>query len=389
MPKKVYIGVDGMARNVKKIHVGVHGVARSVKKGYIGIGGVARPFFGGEGLVYYGEITPLRDQKHLCDSARVGDYALIAGGQYYNYDSSETLSPISVDAYNKSLTRINADDLSIGRSCIGTTSAISQSGKAMFAGGQSNTYEYHNIIDAYDKYLTRTLPASLSVARSYIGAGTIGEYALFGGGQIYSTSDGRTNYSTVDAYNSSFTRTVRELSVAKYDVEVANVGNYALFAGGYDTARNVNVDAFDSSLTRKVAPQLSNGIFGEKGASIGEHVIFPGYFASSNGNITAGPCEAYDSSLTRTSLSSLSNGRYSMAITTLENYAIFAGGYYQPGSTRKTVDVFDKSLTLTTIQDMNYNRGSATAVTIGNYALIAGGSGGSNYLNIVEAYTIL
>lgn len=45
MAKKLYIGVNGIAREVKKIYIGVNGVAREVKKGYIGIGGSAREFF--------------------------------------------------------------------------------------------------------------------------------------------------------------------------------------------------------------------------------------------------------------------------------------------------------------------------------------------------------
>lgn len=38
MAKKLYIGVNGIARKVKKMYVGVGNVARKVKKGYIGVG---------------------------------------------------------------------------------------------------------------------------------------------------------------------------------------------------------------------------------------------------------------------------------------------------------------------------------------------------------------
>lgn len=37
-----YIGIGGVARQVKSIYIGVDGVARKVKKAYIGVDGVAR-----------------------------------------------------------------------------------------------------------------------------------------------------------------------------------------------------------------------------------------------------------------------------------------------------------------------------------------------------------
>lgn len=45
MAKKTYIGVNGVARNVKNIYIGVNGVAREVKAGWIGVNGVARQFY--------------------------------------------------------------------------------------------------------------------------------------------------------------------------------------------------------------------------------------------------------------------------------------------------------------------------------------------------------
>lgn len=45
MPKKWYMGVDSVAREVKKPYVDVGNVARNIQKGYIGIGNVSRQFF--------------------------------------------------------------------------------------------------------------------------------------------------------------------------------------------------------------------------------------------------------------------------------------------------------------------------------------------------------
>ena len=99
MAKKVYIGVDDVARKVKKMYLGVHGKARKIKKGYIGIGGVARPFWTGGELAYYGTITAL--SKARCDLAAtsVGNYALFGGGYYDRYLSIENTFIKSAFAY--------------------------------------------------------------------------------------------------------------------------------------------------------------------------------------------------------------------------------------------------------------------------------------------------
>ena len=46
MSKKIYTGVNNIARNVSKFYVGVNGVARKVKKAYVGVNGVAQQFWG-------------------------------------------------------------------------------------------------------------------------------------------------------------------------------------------------------------------------------------------------------------------------------------------------------------------------------------------------------
>ena len=74
----------------------------------------------------------------------------------------------------------------------------------------------------------RSTPTALSQARSDLAGASVGNYALFAGGTI-----GSTTYPTVDAYNSSLVRsTPTALSEARYSLAGASVGNYALFAGG-------------------------------------------------------------------------------------------------------------------------------------------------------------
>ena len=72
----------------------------------------------------------------------------------------------------------------------------------------------------------------LSAARTRISTTTVGNYALFGGG----LGSGNADFSTVDAYDTSLTRTTpTALSVARSYFAATTVGNYALFGGGRDS----------------------------------------------------------------------------------------------------------------------------------------------------------
>ena len=91
MAKKLYIGIDGVARNVKKQYIGVNGIARKVKKIYVGVNGVARLCFSASTLQFigftntstnggYGEAVATKDGNSLYLSASgTGPTAIDAG----------------------------------------------------------------------------------------------------------------------------------------------------------------------------------------------------------------------------------------------------------------------------------------------------------------------
>jgi hypothetical protein len=179
MSKAIYVGVGGVARKVKSIYIGVDGVARKVKKGYIGVGGVARPCWGGGELVDYGTATPLSYTAFEHAAATVGDYALFGGGRRNDLGyASGNGSPV-VDAYNKSLVSSTPTALSQGRTFL---AAASVGDYALFGGGNRSDSS-SAVVDAYNKSLARSTPTTLSVARFYIAAAAAGGYALFGGGR--------------------------------------------------------------------------------------------------------------------------------------------------------------------------------------------------------------
>ena len=77
------------------------------------------------------------------------------------------------------------------------------------------------------------MATALSTTRYDMRAATVGKYALFAGGYISKSSFGYSVSSSVDAYNTSLTKsTPTELSCKRCGHAAASVGGYALFAGG-------------------------------------------------------------------------------------------------------------------------------------------------------------
>jgi hypothetical protein len=107
--------------------------------------------------------------------------------------------------------------------------------------------EFDNFIPSnISSELIHSAPTALSVARYSLAGASVGNYALFTGGEYGSDSYS----STVDAYNASLTRsTPTALSVARSGIAGASVGNHALFAGGYDGSDYYNtVNAYTPSV---------------------------------------------------------------------------------------------------------------------------------------------
>ena len=128
---------------------------------------------------------------------------------------------------NLTLSKSYAPDLSYARSRMGATTVGDY---ALFAGGNiTNSSTFYSTVDTYTSSLTKSTATSLSRARSELAATTVAGWALFGGGY----SSGPTYHSTVDVYNNVLTRTTASsLPYSMFDVNATTVGDYALFGGG-------------------------------------------------------------------------------------------------------------------------------------------------------------
>lgn len=318
-------------------------------------------------LSYYGTATALSKSRSELAAATAGtSYALFACGagntmSTYFYDI--------VEAYSSSLTKKTAT--AYGDTCYGLAGASIGNYAVFGGGGGNNNLSTNTVVNAYNTSLTKSTPSALTEQRSFLRAASNGTYLIFAGG-AYSW-----NEVDVDAYNSSLTKytSPTTLASARSRHAATNIGNYALFAGG----GSATTEAYNKSLTKTTASSnchtSANYI---AAASVGNYAIFAG----DSTTITA-----YNSSLTRSTATVMSSARIYLAGTSLKNtFAIFGGG-----NLSNTVDVITDTLTKSTPQTLSQGRSYLAAASIGDYALFAGGGTG-DYLNssvtTVDVYTI-
>ena len=378
MAKALYVGVSGIARKVKKVYIGgTDGKAKKVKKMYIGdANGKARLCWaGGGGASYYGTADPLGAARTSLKSATVGNYAVIGSGTY-SWNSVQ-----NVDAYNKSLTHTNVSSKMNG----GDYGAASIGNYALFCGGSvtttSGTNIYYSSASAYNTSLTKSSPTSLGYSRTYLNAATVGGYAIYGPG----LHDSGTWTGVVDAYNTSLTHT--NLSGAyNGSYAAASNGSYVVFAGGGSNyVDDKYVEAWNSSLTKTTPSEsLTYGGYGKAG------VGFKGYTIFSQGI----RLEAYNTSLTHSVLSTTLSKSVKYPAGTIDStgeYALIGGGSTNEAFSGAVgdVNVLDGSLTRSVADSFSDGAFKLTAVAIGKYVLFAGGqslasSSGTDTVNVYE-----
>ena len=244
---------------------------------------------------------------------------------------------------------------------------------ALFAGGYISKspfgYSVGSSVDAYNTSLTKSTPTELSCKRCGHAAASVGGYALFAGGassyNLLGYYDGLVG--SVDAYNASLTRSAAHIFGDTAAIGGAAVGNYALFAGGtWDMQINddnvINsVLAYDPSLTFTIAPDLSVARADVKGASVGNYALFAG---GKTGDFCT-TVDAYNASLTRTTATALSSVANNSAAATVGNHAIFVGN-------TASADIYDASLTKTSAAILSTARTGLAATTVGDYAIFSG-----------------
>ena len=184
----------------------------------------------------------------------VGNYAFFAGG----LPSPGMTSTDRVDIYDASIgppsdpLAWSTHALSQKRCCVGATSAGTE---AIFAGGDDHaTSTVYAVVDIYDDSLglhpsnpNAWRTDTLSQARSHIAATTLGDVAIFAGGETVSNGapfPPLAVTSVVDFYdstNNAWCSSLSALSQARWVGAASTVGGTAMFAGGADTGSVFNI----------------------------------------------------------------------------------------------------------------------------------------------------
>lgn len=376
MAKKLYVEVGGKTRKAKKGYVSVNDKARKIKKAYVGVNGKARAFWSGGELRYYGTATALSEARSELTATATGGYALFAGGNNGSYSNV-------VDAYNRSLTRTTP----MGLEKRGVHIATSVGQYAIIATNDLSSTLLDRVADSYVIYNNSLTKVSNNIgttvkARTGKGVANVGNYALFAGGRLIPKLGTGEPVNTINAINSSLTLSSIALSKAKCAVCGGKVGNYALFAGGvgggvFNPSFYADVDAYNASLTRISVTAIDSGIDSVRcSASIGSSYVL---FRVGCGTLPPFNINAYDTSLTKRSVTVPNRNSDEMAAASSENYAIFADKHF--------VVAYNDSLTCSMTTPLSDGRVNGAAATIGNYVLFAGGLN-SDKKDIVDVYTI-
>lgn len=255
-------------------------------------------------------------------------------------------------------------------------SATTVGNKALFAGGDYGAQPtiYSNVVDIYDVNTDTWSTATLSSGRSALAATTVGNKALFAGG---------TNSSAVvDIYEAETdTWSTTTLSVGRGDLVATTVGNKAMFAGG-DAYSDV-VDIYNVDTDTWSTATLSQGRTDMSATTLGNKAFFAG------GSVVGGQSDVvdiYDIDTDTWSTATLSQARCNLTSTIVGNKALFAGGVSQQHS--DVVDIYDGDTDTWYTETLLQARSYLCATTVNNKALFAGGNAGGVYSNAVDIYTI-
>lgn len=353
--KKIYLGVNGVARKVKKAYLGVNDTARKVKKAYLGVNGVARPVMT-SGISYFGETTPLDWGRPGHMSGSTHDYALFAGGAYALNDC---------ETYDKSLTYRSVSGLDNIKLFGGS---VSIDNTVIFAGGfDSMSGRGYADAEKYDNSLTKTYLPDLSEAKGYVSGLCIGNFAVFVGG--LTSQSAHLGVSAIDYYDISGTHFTESFDSNAYALASAKAGERGLF---YGVGNTVSVD---TSLTvTKI--QGTSGVLYAAGASLGDSAVFAG--GQTGAYITNTPpgavdtVKVYNNSLTEVSQLSLKGVSTQHTGISAGDFLLFAGGM-NDSDIINGINCFDTSFTLKEVGNLKYKRRLLKAATVGSYAIFAGG----------------
>jgi hypothetical protein len=258
---------------------------------------------------------------------------------------------------------------------------------ALFSGG--NIPGNYRGIDAYTYEGVKVTSASLAYGRSSIQVGSTGDYAIFAGGQI---GDGNSVSKLVEAIDANLMYQLLA-DLPEYQLQglwvPVSVGGYCLLAGGYKgdgTTKSNAVYAYNSTLTLTLAPVLSTARqYAITGASYKNYAVIIGGY---NGSAMSAAIDIYSETLTKVTAPSLPSGLGEAAAAVAGDYLLLAGGVIT-SALPTTVNVLTPSLAWGNSIPMPSPRQRLAGVSAGEYAVFVGGNTGTLFANTSTATNIV
>jgi hypothetical protein len=137
----------------------------------------------------------------------------------------------AVDIYNSATRQISTARLSVPRMLLAATSV---GDLAIFAGGNGGSFDppsLSNVVDIFNSTSKMWTTAKLSMARYSLVAASVGNTAIFAGGALDPYAPVFSDVVDMFKFVSRVWSTA-QLSVARSNLVAASVGNIAMFAGG-------------------------------------------------------------------------------------------------------------------------------------------------------------
>lgn len=250
---------------------------------------------------------------------------------------------------------------------------------AVFSAGDTN----YSKIDAYNTSLVKTVPQDTTGVYRYCGTAVSPTHLLISGGLWYAA----TCSNKIEAYNTSFVKQTMTgvLSAEKYSHAGGGIGIYGLFAGGIlgNNTVQAGCNAIDNSLVVTSPTALSKARNQLKASRVGNYLLFVGGY---DGSSTLATVDAYNTSLVRSVPTPLSISRVRFAVTSFSNYVLIAGGHSSsPYGRTDVVDAYNSSLVRTTPILLSAPKMDLAGASVGGYVLFAGGTADTT-LDTVEVF---
>lgn len=370
MPADIWVNVDGVNRQYDKGYANIDGTWREISNIWVNINGTWKEISIQAVLSYLGTAPVLSTLKAHAAAATVSNYVLVAGGAGDYITATDTIETYHVPDLVKSTT--------ITISGVHSQGYASLPNHAVFAGGLYDSYRNTKRstanIYAYNSSLVGSYAGGLSYAKGKMASVVLGNYAIFHQGAYYDT-DGWHSSGHTDFLNSSLVKGTPHYTPDGVEgAGGATIGNYAIFAGGnYMNGGSISetkttVIAYNTSLVKSTLTALPSGAAFMAGASNSSYALMCGGERNS-------PVYAWNSSLVRTTPSDALVRPWCKGASH-EQFAIFSGGTGQDSNymiiSYSDVVYYDTSLVKRTT-NMPLNVSYHCTATLGDYIFLIGG----------------